>query len=336
VAFALLLALAPALASAHAKWFVDPSRHPIRFDLVLSDRTALALGAGAIAAGLLFVLQRLLRDPHWPDLDFFRRMAIGGPVLLAVQAAIGLIHAAVQPALFASNLHLERNAPGLALAALQIAIAFCFITGIADWVAAAALVLLWLASFLFFAPFDVFDQMHWLGIAVVLFLIGRFAVEGGRARHPVRALDPAWAARAIVALRVFTGLALIAAALSEKIWNPGLGEAFLREYPHFNFPRHYLGMDWFTDERFVLAAGMSEAAIGVLLISGFLTRVVILAMMVPFNFSVPFLPPQEYLGHLPIFGIMYFLLVHGAGIAPGESPDKQRPPGSPAALGPEE
>ena len=76
---------------------------------------------------------------------------------------------------------------------------------------------------------------------------------------------------------------------------------------------------WSTDERFVLLAGLTEGVIGVLLISGLLPRVVILGMWLPFNLGTPFLPSQELLGHLPVFAVMYLLLVHGAGIAPGES-----------------
>ncbi len=71
-----------------------------------------------------------------------------------------------------------------------------------------------------------------------------------------------------------------------------------------------------SDERFILVAGIFEFVIGALLISGFLTRVVIIAMWVPFNITIPFLPPEELLWHLPFFGIMYFLLVHGADLAP--------------------
>jgi hypothetical protein len=112
------------------------------------------------------------------------------------------------------------------------------------------------------------------------------------------------------------GAALIAPALSEKIWNPDLGSAFLAGRPEFNFPRTFLGQAWFSDELFVLSAGLVEATIGVLLISGLLTRVVILGMWLPFNLGIPFLPPQELLGHLPIFGIMYVLLVHSSGADP--------------------
>jgi hypothetical protein len=97
--------------------------------------------------------------------------------------------------------------------------------------------------------------------------------------------------------------------------------------------RTFLGQAWFTDELFVLAAGVAEGVIGILLISGLLTRVVIIGMWVPFNITVPFLPPTELLGHLPIFGIMYVLLVHSSGIAPGESTQRQAAPGTPDLVG---
>jgi hypothetical protein len=58
------------------------------------------------------------------------------------------------------------------------------------------------------------------------------------------------------------------------------------------------------------------ATIGILLLTGVLTRVVILAMWVPFNLTVPLLPPIDLLGHLPIFGIMSLLLLYGASVAP--------------------
>jgi hypothetical protein len=280
----------------------------------------------------LYLLQRLLGDAHWPALDFLKKMAIGAPAILAVQAGIGLVHAGVQPVLFAPNLPLPLNALGLTLGALQILIAFSFITGIADWLAALALFALGPVAFLLFPPFDVLEQLFWAGIGLVILVIGRFAVEGGYARPWFRRRNAAWAARAVAALRIITGVGIIAPALGEKIWNPDIGRAFLSDHPQFNIMHTYLGLSWFTDDLFVLAAGVVEGMIGVLLISGLLTRVVILFMWVPFNLGIPFLPPQELLGHIPIFGIMYFLLVHSAGIAPGESLDRPAPPGSSAPL----
>ena len=65
----------------------------------------------------------------------------------------------------------------------------------------------------------------------------------------------------------------------------------------------------------MLLVGLTEATIGALLISGRLPRLVVLGMWAPFHLGIPLLPSQELVGHLPIFGIMYLLLVHGAGRA---------------------
>ncbi len=317
-------ALGPTAAAAHVKWFEEPAQYPLRTDLILSERTALLVVSALVALGVLYGLQRLLGSPHWPEVAFLRMMAIGGPTLLAVQAAIGLIHAGAHLALFAPNLPLPQDALGLGLAAVQIVIAFSFITGIGDWLSALALIALWAAGFLLFPPFDVLEQLFWTGIGVVLLVIGRFAIDGREARPWFRQHNPRWSLRAIAALRIITGLSIVAPALGEKLWNPELGAAFLAHHPEFNFLRTYLGLTWFTDERFVLVAGLAEAIIGILLASGLLTRVVILGMWLPFNAGLPFLPPQELLGHLPIFGIMYLLLVHSAGIAPGTAQEISR------------
>jgi uncharacterized membrane protein YphA (DoxX/SURF4 family) len=205
---------------------------------------------------------------------------------------------------------------GLALGAGEVLIGFSFVTGMADRIGSAALVLLVLVGLFLFQPLDVLAQLHWVGIAIVIFAIGRHAPEAGRPRR-----TGWWAFRpspkiAVVWLRVLTGIAIIAPALSEKLWNPAIAEAFLRDHPTFNFPHAYLGMSWMTDDLFILSAGIVEFVVGGLLISGVLTRVVIVAMWLPFNLTVPFLPPEELLYHLPFFGIMYFLLVHGTNLAP--------------------
>ena len=99
-------------------------------------------------------------------------------------------------------------------------------------------------------------------------------------------------------------------ALDEKIWDPELGRAFLAHHPAFNVLHGALGLTWFSDDVFVLAIGLIEAAIGAALISGKLTRLVVLGAWVPFHLGIPLLPAQELIGHLPVFGIMYTLLVY--------------------------
>ncbi|GAC1656005.1 MAG: hypothetical protein NVS9B1_10350 [Candidatus Dormibacteraceae bacterium] len=299
-------------ALAHVSWFVDERTHPVDFGLVLGQRTGLALAASAAALIAAFAFQRLVRDPDWPRFAFLDRMASGAPTLLAVQAAITLVYSGLQPVLLAYHLRLT-GPVGYGLAAAEVAVGFALITGVADRFGAAVLVLLVAAGFVLFPPLDALAQVHWAGIAVAVYVIGRQAVDAARPREGRGPRLPIGPKGAITALRVLTGLAILAPALGEKIWNPGLGLAFMAQHPEFNFLAHPLGQAWASNDAFVLLAGITEAVIGVLLISGLMTRLVIAAMWLPFNLGIPFLPPQELLWHLPILGIMYFLLVHGGG-----------------------
>ena len=332
---AIIFGLAPTPAFAHVKWFVEPkdaARPKVDWSLVFSSRTALLLAVAAGALAVLYVAQKLVRDPHWPALRSFERMAIGAPTLLAVQAAITLIYAAAQPALFVPNIPLPINAFGVVVAAVEILIAFSFITGILDVVGAIALMVLWPISLFRGRYFDTLDMLFWVSIGLTILFVGAHATDVARIRPWFRSHTKVSSAGVIAALRVITGLAVLAPALSEKIWNPRLANAFLAQYPQFNFMQSVFGLSWFNHDRFVLAAGVAEGTIGVLLISGLLTRVVILGMWLPFNIGIAFLPAQELIGHLPILGIMYLLLVHSSGIAPGESLDRRVPPGAPKQL----
>jgi hypothetical protein len=318
VLVALVAALAPNVAHAHVKWFTDPRPYPLRTDLILSDRTAIFLAVAAVALGLFTVASKLVSDPYWPRLPFLDHMAVGAPKLLAVQTAITLIHSGVTPALFVPNMPLGLEPLGLLLAGLQVAIAFSFITSIGDWIGALALLLLGPLAFFFFPFWDVLEQLLFAGIGLVMLVVGSSAVRVDDARPWFESRFSAAAPRAVAALRMLTGVSIIALALGEKIWNPDLGAAFMADHPQFNVFQT-LRLANVSNDQFVLLAGLTEGTIGVLLVSGLLTRVVILFMWLPFNLGTPFLPSQELLGHLPVFAVMYLLLVHGAGIAPGES-----------------
>ena len=304
------LSLAPVTVWAHEKWFTDPSVHGVDWSLVLSSRTLVALGCAALFVLVFALIERAVGDPAWPRLPIFPDMAPGAMTLLAVQTAITLIFLAVQPALLAPNLRLGLTPFGYVIAGIEVLVAFTFITGLLDRVGAAALALLWLACAVHFGLPDAVEQMLYLGIAAAVYIIGRTSPLAESPRPPFD--PPHWGARAMMLLRVLSGVSFLSVGLIDKIWTPHMGLAFLQEYPHFNILR-LAGLQWATDDLFVLLAGCVETTIGALLISGRLTRVVILGMWLPFNLTVPFLPPEEMLGHLPIFGIMYLLLVYGSG-----------------------
>jgi hypothetical protein len=130
---------------------------------------------------------------------------------------------------------------------------------------------------------------------------------------------------------VFTGLSILWLAFSEKLLNPQLALAFLESRPEFNFVQ-LLGFGWFTNELFVYAAAAVEATVGVLLIAGVLPRIVILFMWVPFNIAIPFLPPEELLGHLPILAVMYAVFL-GEPAIEAEARNSLSPAVAPATSG---
>jgi hypothetical protein len=268
--------LAPSPALAHVKWFTDSTQYPLRADLVFSDRTLLWLISSALTVLGLWAAQRRFGHGDWPAIPLLQRMTVGAPTILAIQAAIALIAAAARVTLLAPNLPLGENPAGLAVAGLEVLVAFTFVTGIADWV--GALVLIGLVPICAFvvSPLDVLEQLFWVGIAIVVLVIGRASAAGQRPRPWFLRRDAACARRAVAGLRVATGVSLIALALVEKLWNPDLARAFMSDHASFNFVHSVLGVSAFSDDLFILCIGLTEAAIGAALISGRMTRLVIL------------------------------------------------------------
>jgi uncharacterized membrane protein YphA (DoxX/SURF4 family) len=322
---AFLLAGVPLSVAGHERWFTPegPYWAPDR-SLLLSLPVALALGSGALVVLLLTLAQRALGDPLWPRPPFLQRLEPSAAAILGVQTAITMIFAATRLQLFAPNIQLPRNLVGLAIAGLAILAAFTFITGVLTrWGAALTIGLLGVAFF--FVPwYEVLEQVIFAGIALYLLGVGRGVLlyEDRREER-----EPAWSAflqvHALTILRLFTGATVLVLAFTEKLVAPGLGVAFLQEYPNFNVARG-LGLEWFTDERFVFAAGIVEATAGIALLSGKLIRVVILLLWIPFNLGIPYLPAEELIGHLPILATMYVLLVRGTAGIPPRSSDRPR------------
>jgi uncharacterized membrane protein YphA (DoxX/SURF4 family) len=311
-----LIALGPAPASAHVRWFVPEGlqlRSP-QWELFWRWPTLAVIGLSAFLWAGLRLLQRALGTPHWPNPPLLASMEPCATRVLALHAGISLVWFAYQRELFVPSLELPNSLLGWALLVATVIVAFTFITALFDRAGAALLLLVYLAAFTVFPPVAVLEQLHYLGIALVLLVLGQTVPPLGVAKYLVRFTR--YERHAVTALRVLTGLALVIVAFSEKLLNPELSSAFLRQYPHFNVLHSLFGWTWVSDRFFGDLAGVVEATIGILLITGVLTRVVILAMWVPFNLTVPLLPPVELLGHLPIFGIMYLLLLYGSGVAP--------------------
>ncbi len=315
---AIAWALAPRLAGAHERWFTPegPYWGP-EWERLFSLPVLLTLLSAAGAVALLAAGQRVTGDPLWPRPPFFQRMEPAAAAILGVQTAITMIFMASRLNLFVPNIELPHNAFGVLVAGLTVVAAFSFITGVLTRVGALMVVGLFLLAFAFGTWYEVLEQIIFVGIAIYLVAVGRGVVRYETGHEEDRtALSDHLLPYALPALRIAAGLSVLILGFTEKLLAPELGEAFLRENPSFNVARE-LGFDWFTDRRFVYAAGIVEATAGVALLSGYLTRVVILALWIPFNLTIAFLPPTELIGHLPILSTMYVLLVRGTeGIPP--------------------
>lgn len=313
--------LAPATTSAHARWFTDEGEHSApEWDRLWSLPVGLAVLAGVVTVGLLISLQRWLGDPLWPRPPFFQRLELSAAAILGVQTAITIIFMASRLNLFVPNIELPHNALGVIIASLATVAAFSFITGVLTRLGGLLTIGLVLVAFAFASPSEVFEQALFVGIAIYLIAVGR-----GVVRYEDQAEEDRteWSDRlqpiALSALRIGAGISVLVLAFTEKLINVDLGVAFLENYPRFNVARE-IGLTWFTDERFVYTVGIIEATAGVALLSGRLIRVVILALWIPFNLGIAFLPAEELIGHLPILSAMYVLLVRGTeGIPPPEN-----------------
>ena len=315
---ALALALMPLSTLAHERWFTpegpywDPD-----FGRLWSWPVLLALLSAAGAVGALYLGQRWTSDPLWPRPPVFQRLEPSAAAILGVQTAIAMIFTATRLDLFVPNIELPENAFGVLVAGIAVVVAFSFITGVMARTGALITAGLFLLCFVFGTWYEALEQILFVGIAVYLLAVGRGVVRYGSGTEEDRsAFTDALLPHALTILRICAGASILVLGLSEKLLAPGLGEAFLQEYPRLNFMQE-LGFEWWTDRRFVFAAGIVEFTAGAALLSGFLTRVTILGLWIPFNLGIAFLPPEELIGHLPILATMYVLLVRGTeGIPP--------------------
>ncbi len=327
-----LLSLAPAPVLAHERWFVPKeAQPPTDWGALFSLPVFLALASGAASVLFLAWLQRTIGDPLWPRPPFFQRLEPAAPAILGVQTAIAMIFAASRLQLFVPNIELPHNAIGVGVAGLAVVAAFSFITGVLTRVGALITAALFIAAFGFAEhPEEVVEQIIFVGIAFYLVAVGRGVVRYNDLDEEDRSdLTDRLLPHALPVLRICAGVSVLVLGFTEKLLNVELGIAFLQEYPRFNVAQE-LGIDWFTDRRFVYAVGIVEVTAGCALLAGYLPRLVILALWIPFNLGIAFLPPQELIGHLPILSTMYVLLVRGTeGIPPREiSPSEvsdQRP-----------
>jgi hypothetical protein len=291
---------------AHETWFTDG---PFPSDWSFAGETlSLALLTAALAVTLLVRLVAL-RAPG-VDVPFLARLVPWMPFAVRIHLGVSLVGLLSMGVYLSPAMDLEPTIGGIALGATMGAVAILMITGWHARAAAALLVAAGPLGMIEFGVGPVAQRADMLGLAVFILFAGagRWAADAESGRTSDAPL--ADLAKAIWALRVGAGVALIVVAFAEKLANPAMALAFLAEHPDFNVAA-LVGLPM-GDLEFVRLAGAIEVLFGLLLISGALSQAIVLIAGIPFNTTLWFFGTDELLGHLPVYGAMLVLLVYGS------------------------
>jgi hypothetical protein len=289
---------------AHELWFVDgvPERD---WSFAAEGRTLLLLAA-AVAVTLGVRLLARIRDGF--DVPALARLVPWMPFAVRLHLAVSLVGLLAGGWYLAPSMELD-GFVGVVLGVVAAVVAVLLVTGWHTREGALLLVAAGPLGMIEYGLGPVLQRVDLLGLAVFLLVAGpgrwsadfelRRAAEAGIAQL----------GQALWALRMGAGIALIAVAFTEKLANPALALHFLAEQDvNFNVLR-FAGVG---DTEFIRIAGAVEVLFGLLVISGALPQLIVLAAGIPFNLTLYFFGLIELLGHLPIYAAMLVLLVFGS------------------------
>jgi uncharacterized membrane protein YphA (DoxX/SURF4 family) len=289
---------------AHVKWFTDPRPHPTQYDLLLSWPVIGAFAIALAAAGVAYLIQHHVPEPK--AIRSLERYAKTGPLALRIALGVALVAAAGADWLFVPSLALDRDAVGVTLRVVEALCGLLVLVGLYTRYAAVVLALLGVVAMVPFSVESILEQVHILGIAVFLFIAGPGFVSLDARRGAGGSLEGQDApGAAINLLRLAMGFGIAYGALTEKLLNPPLAQALLDHSPFLNLLRPF-GV---SDPLFIWLAGLTELAIGVVILSGQITRPVMAIGFALFTVTLIVFGLRELIGHLPYYGIMLTLFI---------------------------
>jgi hypothetical protein len=292
---------------AHETWFES---HAPAADWGFAGQGAtLAMLAAAVAITL--AVRLVSRLWNGADVPFLARLAPWMPFALRLHLAVSLIGLLSMGVYLSPAMDLDGSVGSVLLGAGMALVAVSMASGYRVREAALLLVALGPVGMLEFGVVDVLARLDLLGLALFVLVTGpgRWSADAETGRVELPGIPEL--GRGAWALKVAAGSALIVVAFQEKLANPDLARRFLADRPDFNVANSLLGLDW-TDTQFIRVAGAIEVLFGLLLISGCLPQLVVIAAGIPFNATLFFFGTPELLGHLPIYGTMLTLLVFGS------------------------
>ena len=288
----------------HVKWFTDPRPHPTRYDLLLSWPVIGAFVIALVAAGVAYVIQHRVPEPT--AIRSLERYAKSGPLALRIALGSSLIAAVIAGWLFVPSLPVERDAAGFAILGVETLCGLLIVGGLFTRFAAVLLAVLGAAAMFPFNVESILEQVHILGIAIFLLIAGpgQLSFDAGRRARGALEHEDAPAA-ALNLLRIAMGFGIAYGALTEKLLNPPLAQALLDQSPFLNVLRP-LGV---SDPVFIWLAGVTELVVGLVIMSGQITRPVMAVGFGLFTVTLIVFGLPEFVGHLPFYGIMITLFI---------------------------
>ncbi len=322
---AAFLAVAARPAAAHVDYVTpggDATTVRELFGAVLGSPASVVLLLGGALAGVAAVAGYLRYADRLPDVAVARRtLASYAPYLpwmLRLSLGLPLVGAGFSGYYFSPSVPVEARL-------LQVGIGFLLLFGLATRLVAGAGLVAWAVGFVG-APFGMLLAAEYvagfLGIVVVGpgqpsadMLLRRLVVTDGTLASRLRGLPTAGdlLARAgigrdaaPVAIRVVLGLNFAYLGVTQKLLDPGPALAVVAKYD-------LTAVVPVAPELWVVGAGLTELAVGLLLVAGALTRGTAAVGFLLLTTTLFGLPDDPVLAHVTLFGLTSALMVTGSG-----------------------
>ncbi|MBI2638590.1 DoxX family membrane protein [Candidatus Peregrinibacteria bacterium] len=308
---------------AHEKWFINSATVPLGKPLLFSqwssvNASAALLGIFALLAALL--IHFAVRPHRWARSmrSFFGKWAAWVPSVLRTLTGLLLFSASFSRFLFAPDLQtavlplpVER-----VLLAVQLLVGLAFIVGIFPRFMSLLGLTLYIVALGVFPWFDVLSYLFFVGIFAFIFIVGDPSLPKVRSMKIFPNLENFSHLKeakpyAMSLLRMFAGIAIMFVAARFKLYEPGYALEFLRTH-NVNF-MPALGFVNFSNELFVLAAGIIELLLGFLIFLGLLPRLSGAVLIICFTLTLGLFGIYELLGHLPLFAVAFAMIIKGGG-----------------------
>jgi uncharacterized membrane protein YphA (DoxX/SURF4 family) len=292
---------------AHELWFVDGV--PPKDWSFLSETRTLALLAGALAvAGAVRLLAGIRPGV---DVPAIARLSPWLPFAVRMHLGVSLVGLVSAGYYLAPAMELGHSVTGWLLGLVMVLTAILLVVGWQTRLAALLLVAAGPLGMLEYGFEAVLQRVDVLGLALFLLITGpgRWSADHELGRAPEPTVERL--GQGVWALKIAVGVALLAVAVVEKLANPQLALRFTdEEGVDFNV-LETVGLP-VGDLEFVRVAGAAEVLFGLLVLSGALPQLIVLAAGIPFNLTLYFFGTIELLGHLPVYGALLVLLVAGS------------------------